>query len=206
MKTLTRVEARNLTLQRGARLLLGGLSFEARAGEAIAVTGDNGAGKTSLLRAIAGLIRPAGGEIGFFDAGGAMEPDGARREHVHLLGHQDGLTAGRTAREELLFATRWTGGSAAAAASGAERLGIERMLDLPVRHLSAGQRRRLSLVRLLAAPRALWLLDEPLTPLDGDSRAVFAEAMKAHLTGGGIIIAAIHDPLPISAREVAVAG
>ena len=204
MTALTRLEVDAVTLERGARRLLGGLSFTADAGEAIAVTGGNGSGKTSLLRAIAGFIRPVGGAIRFVGDGGVLDIDAARREHCHLIGHQDGLSVARTAREELVFSVRWAGGAAAAAIDGARRLGLERTLDLPVRHLSAGQRRRLALARVIAAPRALWLLDEPLTPLDSDSRAIFGEVMQKHLATGGIIVAAVHDPLPIAARNVAV--
>ena len=91
------------------------------------------------------------------------------------------------------------------AAEGAERMGLARVLDLPVRHLSAGQRRRLALVRLIAARRSVWLLDEPLTPLDADGRALMGGIMSDHLSTGGIIIAAVHDPLPIAARVVEVA-
>ena len=204
MTALDRLEVEALTLQRGARTLLGGLSFAAAAGEAVAISGVNGAGKTSLLRAIAGFTRPASGQIRFLGADGELDADATRRETCHLIGHADGLAAGRTVREELIFAVRWTGGEAAAAIDGARRLGLERVLDLPVRHLSAGQRRRVVLVRLIAAPRRLWLLDEPLTPLDAGSRSLFGEIMNAHLAGGGVIVAAVHDPLPISARVVAI--
>ena len=204
MTALDRLEVDALTLQRGARTLLGGLSFNAVAGEALAITGANGAGKTSLLRAIAGFTRPESGQIRFSQAGAELDADATRREQCHLVGHSDGLAIGRTVREEVIFAVRWTGGEAAAAIDGARRLGLERVLDLPVRHLSAGQRRRVVLVRLIAAPRRLWLLDEPLTPLDADSRALLGVVMSAHLADGGVIVAAVHDPLPIAARVVAI--
>ena len=204
MTALARLEVDAVTLQRGARLLLGGLSLTVSPGESIAVTGSNGAGKTSLLRAIAGFIRPLSGDVRFIGEHGAMDAGAARREHCHLIGHQDGLSVGRTAREELVFAVEWTGGDTAAAIDVARRLGLERALDLPVRHLSAGQRRRLVLARLIAAPRTLWLLDEPLTPLDGDSRVIFGEMMRAHTAAGGMIVAAVHDPLPITARTVTI--
>lgn len=204
MTALDRLAVEALTLQRGARTLLGGLTFSAAAGEAVAITGANGAGKTSLLRAVAGLVRPRSGQIRFIGPDGALDADAARRDQCHLIGHHDGLAVGRTVREELTFAVRWTGGDAAAAIDGARRLGLERVLDLPVRHLSAGQRRRVVLIRLIAAPRRLWLLDEPLTPLDAASRALFGEVMSAHLADGGIVVAAIHDPLPISARAVTI--
>jgi len=100
---------------------------------------------------------------------------------------------------------RWTGGDAASALAAAEKLGLMRVLDLAVRHLSAGQRRRLALARLIASPRPLWLLDEPLAPLDAQHRTLFGELMAGHLAGGGLVLAAVHDPLPIAARTVELA-
>ncbi len=161
----------NLALQRGGRLLFSGLSVELPAGSAAALVGRNGAGKTSLLRAIAGLVPLDAGVIRF----GSLDPVDARAEHVHLAGHQDGQKPARTAWEELAFGARWNGAGESAAREAAARLELTRLLDLEVRRLSAGQRRRLSLARLLAAPRALWLLDEPLSPLDADWRARFGE-------------------------------
>ncbi len=192
----------NLSLQRGERVLFAGLSARVEAGEAVALTGANGAGKTSLLRAVAGFIAPRAGTIAFE---GVADAEAARRTGIHLLGHQDGLKAGRTAREELVFAARWSGASGAAALAAAERLGLTRQLDLETRRLSAGQRRRLALARLIAAPRSLWLLDEPLAPLDQDGRALLGEIFAEHLARGGLILAAVHDPLPLAARTVEIA-
>ncbi|HEY5289635.1 MAG TPA: heme ABC exporter ATP-binding protein CcmA [Caulobacteraceae bacterium] len=189
----------NLSLERGARRLFSGLSARVAAGEALAVTGANGAGKTSLLRAVAGLLRPAAGTIVFEGAGEATE---ARRADCHLMGHEDGLKSARTAREELLFQALWCGASAHAALEAAARLGLERQLGLDVRRLSAGQRRRLALARLIAAPRVLWLLDEPLAPLDAAGRALMGEIMTEHVAAGGLILAAAHDPLPLPARTL----
>jgi heme exporter protein A len=200
------VSVSGLAVQRGDRPLFADLGFQVASGEAVALTGPNGAGKTSLLRAIAGFIRPAAGEITFRGPDGALEADAARRDDVHLVGHQDGLKGGRAAGDELVFQARWTGADEAAAAAAAERLGLARVLELAVRHLSAGQRRRLALARLIASPRALWLLDEPLAPLDAQHRALFGELMAAHLAGGGLVLAAVHDPLPIAARAVELGG
>ncbi|HZZ34716.1 MAG TPA: heme ABC exporter ATP-binding protein CcmA [Caulobacteraceae bacterium] len=195
-----------LALHRGDRVLFRELSLAAEAGQAVALTGANGAGKTSLLRAVAGFIRPLAGTIAFSGRGGPLEAEDARRTATHLIGHQDGLKSARSAREELLFQARWTGGTDAAALSAAERLGLNRLLDLEVRKLSAGQKRRLALARLIASPRPLWLLDEPMAPLDAAHRALFGEVMAAHLAGGGLIVAAVHDPLPIAARALEIAG
>lgn len=196
------LRVQNLSLRRGGRLLFEGLEFDLQAGQAAALVGRNGAGKTSLLRAIAGLVRPEAGEIGF----GGLDPAQALADHVHLAGHQDGQKPSRTAWEELSFFTRWSGGTPEAARLAAETLDLTRLLDLEVRRLSAGQRRRLSLARLLAAPRALWLLDEPLSPLDADWRERFGQVMAGHLAGGGLIVAAVHDPLPIPAKAVEIAA
>ena len=117
-----------------------------------------------------------------------------------MVGHHDGLKSNRTAREELLFQARWCGGGAAAALAAAERLAITRLLDLEVRVLSAGQRRRLALARLIGSPRPLWLLDEPLAPLDATHRERMGQIMAEHLAAGGLILAAVHDPLPIEVR------
>ena len=188
------VTVEKLAIRRGERLLFEGLDLTVRPGEAVALTGRNGAGKTSLLRAIAGLLRPAAGRVRF---------DGGEGD-LHLIGHQDGLKPGRTAWEELRFQALWTGGTEASARQAAGAFGLERLLALEVRRLSAGQRRRVALARLAASPRVLWLLDEPMAPLDAAHRAAFGEVMQRHLDGGGLIVAAVHDLLPIPARAVEI--
>lgn len=190
----------DLAIRRGERRLFGGLSLTLRAGEAVALVGRNGSGKTSLLRAVAGLVRPEAGRIGF----GAVDARDARAEGVHLLGHQDGLKPARTAAEELAFWSRWMGGTEALAQAAVERLALAPLLELEVRRLSAGQRRRLAIARLLAAPRPLWLLDEPMSPLDAEWRSRFADLIEEHLAGGGLILAAVHDPLPGADRAVEI--
>jgi len=201
---IRRLSLENVTLTRGGRQLFGHLTLCLHAGEAVALTGVNGAGKTSLLRAVAGLLRLEAGNIAFHGAVGALDVDEARAKGLHLLGHQDGLKTNRTAREELSFWSRWTG----AAEDGIERavaaLALEPLLNLEVRKLSAGQRRRVALARLIAAPRPLWLLDEPMAPLDEQSRERFGVLISEHLKTGGLILAAVHDPLPGRARTVQI--
>jgi heme exporter protein A len=193
----------DLSLTRGERTLFAGLSFSIAAGEAVALTGANGAGKTSLLRAVAGFLRPEAGEIAFRDGDDQpIEAELARAHEVHLLGHLDGLKGQRTAREELMFQSQWLGRSHHGIDHAVEALGLKPLLDLEVRKLSAGQRRRLAMARLVGSPRALWLLDEPLSPLDAKWREAVGAMMARHLEGGGLILAAVHDPLPIPTRAL----
>jgi len=191
---------RNLSVRRGGRLLFEGLDLELAPGEACALTGPNGSGKTSLLRAVAGLVRPEAGVIAFEGA----EPDAARGAGLHFIGHLDGLKPARTALEELAFWTRWGGGAETDVRAAAQALELVPLLDLEIRRLSAGQRRRLALARLIAAPRPLWLLDEPLSPLDARWRGRFAEIMADHLRRKGLILAAVHDPLPGATRSLEI--
>lgn len=190
----------NLALTRGDRLLFEGFNAKVGAGEALALTGANGAGKTSILRCVAGFIRPHEGAVVFDGA----EADEARSAAMHFLGHQDGLKGARLAREELAFQVRWTGGSQMDIERAVETLELGPLMELEVRKLSAGQRRRLALGRLVASARPLWLLDEPMAPLDTRRREVFGALMADHLRRGGMIVAAVHDPLPVAARTAEV--
>ncbi|HZW16062.1 MAG TPA: heme ABC exporter ATP-binding protein CcmA [Brevundimonas sp.] len=187
-----------LTLSRGERVLFRDLYLSLAPGEAVALTGANGAGKTSLLRAIAGFLRPDAGTIAFTGADNAE----ARRRHLHWLGHLDGLKGARRARDELAFQAGWLGADRLATDAAVDVLALEPLLDLEVRQLSAGQRRRLAFARLIAAPRPIWLLDEPFAPLDVRWRAALGVLMQAHLDKGGAILAAVHDPLPVASRAV----
>ena len=191
----------DLSLSRGGRRLFSGLHLRLEAGQACALTGPNGSGKTSLLRAVAGLGEVDSGQIEF----GGTDPGTARASGLHLLGHLDGLKASRTAGEELDFWTRWQGGGPEAMEAAVLRLDLLRLLDLEVRRLSAGQRRRLALARLLSSPRPLWLLDEPLSPLDAHWRGQVLDIMAGHLAGGGLILAAVHDPLPVATVVLEIA-
>ena len=186
-------------LVRGGRRLFAPISLRLERGEALVIAGPNGAGKTSLLRAIAGLLRPASGLIAF---DGWDELEEARAEILHWHGWHDGLKTTRLARDELAFWARWSGGSPTHVDRAADALQLHPLLDAEVRRLSAGQRRRLALARLLCPPRPLWLLDEPMAPLDAHMRERFGAVMAEHLAGGGAILAAAHDPLPVPHRTL----
>lgn len=186
-----RLSAHDLGCVRGGREVFEGLNFAVVAGEALAVTGRNGAGKTTLLRVIAGLLEPAGGGLEL--TGGA--PDASLAEQAHYLGHRDALKPALSVRENLEFWYAFLGGRAAPAASALEAVGLDGLAELPAAYLSAGQRRRLAIARLIAAPRPIWLLDEPTAALDAASQQRLGELMRDHLGGGGIIVAATHGPL-----------
>jgi heme exporter protein A len=193
----------DLRCVRGEREVFAGLHLEAQAGEALAVTGRNGAGKTSLLRLIAGLLLPADGAIAI--EGGEAELTVA--EQAHYLGHRDALKPALSVAENLAFWTDFLGGSPGRAlADCLAAVGLGHAIDLPAATLSAGQRRRLSLARLLAVSRPLWLLDEPTAALDVTGQAMFAELMREHLRSGGLIVAATHGPLGIESRELRIGG
>ena len=199
---ISAVEVEDLRVERGGRTLFDGLSFRVEAGEALAVVGPNGAGKTSLLRCLAGLLRPTAGTIRVLGPSGPLEPAEARTRGLHWLGSHDGLKGHRRASDELAFWSRWSGAEPDESALGA--LGLHAQRRVEVRRLSSGQRRRLALARLLAAPRPLWLLDEPLAPLDAEWRDRTGALMRDRLASGGLIVAAVHDPLPLPARTLAL--
>lgn len=180
-----RVEA--LSLSRGGRVLFEHLSFAAAASDYVEVQGSNGSGKTSLLRALAGLLRPRGGRIQF-DA--VEEPALA----LHYVGHANALKREATAREHLHY---WAGlfGGALNEARAVQTLDLGHVLSLPVRVLSQGQARRLALARLVIAPRPIWLLDEPAAALDDSGKAALNQLIAAQRESGGIVVAAVHEAL-----------
>jgi heme exporter protein A len=195
---MLRLSGSGLSCIRGSRSIFDNVNLELSAGEALALVGPNGSGKSSLLRLIAGLLRPAVGRIEL--TGGASEQTPA--EQAHYLAHLDALKPSLTVAENLAFWVSYLGGDVAAVSGALASIGLGALSDLPAAYLSAGQRRRLSLARLIAVPRPLWLLDEPTSALDAAGQERLADLMQGHLAGGGLIVAATHGPLGIEAREL----
>ncbi|PYF02126.1 heme exporter protein A [Rhodopseudomonas faecalis] len=197
-----RLAGQGLRCVRGGREVFAALDFSAESGEAVAVVGPNGAGKTSLLRLIAGLLQPAAGTITLHGGDDEM----SLAEQAHYLGHRDALKPALSVAENLDFWQRFLGGEPADAAESLSAVGLAHIAHLPAAYLSAGQRRRLSIARLIAVRRPLWLLDEPTSALDTAGQQMFARVVAGHLAGGGLVIAATHLPLGIDTRELRIRG
>jgi heme exporter protein A len=197
-----RLSASDLACRRGGRDVFAGVSFAVASGESLTIRGRNGAGKSSLLRVVVGLVRIAAGTLAL--EGG--DPDLTIGEQAHYLGHQDALKLSLSVGENLRFWSAYLG-TAVDPAVPLAAVGLDALADLPAAYLSAGQRRRLSIARLLAVKRPIWLLDEPTSTLDAAAQVRLAEIMQAHLAGGGIIVAATHAALGLDgARELTLDG
>jgi heme exporter protein A len=195
-----RLSGREVSCVRGGREVFSRLSFEANSGDALAVVGPNGSGKTSLLRLIAGVLAPAGGSIAL--EGGEAEL--TLPEQSHYLGHRDALKPALSVAENLSFWRDFLGGATSDAAESLSTVELDHAAQLPAAFLSAGQRRRLSIARLLTVRRPVWLLDEPTNALDASGQKMFAGLMADHLSRGGLIIAATHTPLGVPTRTLRI--
>ena len=198
-----RLIARNLCIARGGRRLAADVSFALEAGGALVLLGANGSGKTSLLRAIAGLLPLEGGSATLEDADDLSIADVA-----HYFGHDNALKTRLTPQENLSFWADMLGGDSSpdAIATALTRVGLPHVADLSVGVLSAGQKRRVALCRLLVAPRPLWLLDEPTTALDSAATALLAKLLAAHRQAGGMVIAATHADLALPGAPTLTLG
>ncbi|WP_120076848.1 heme ABC exporter ATP-binding protein CcmA [Aurantiacibacter odishensis] len=181
-----RLAARDLACRRGERLLFRGLSLELVGGQALHVTGSNGTGKSSLIRILAGLLRPYSGEVERRGSTGLLDQTMALDEHLPL---------GRA----LAF---WAGLDGATPVTVLARLGLAELLDVPVRYLSTGQRKRAALARLLGQDAQVWLLDEPLNGLDRDAVALVEALIAEHIAGGGLALVASHQPIAVPGMGV----
>ncbi len=180
---------------RGGRQVFAGLSFALAPGEVLVLRGPNGSGKSSLLRLLAGFLAPAAGWLAW--AGTAIGDDlAAHRARLHYVGHLDAVKSLLTVRENLAFAAALGGG-----AGGLEvALGgfdLAPLAEVPARYLSAGQKRRLALARLLAGARPLWLLDEPGVGLDAANRTRLEQALATHRAAGGLAVLATHGDVAV---------
>jgi len=186
-----RLSASDLACRRGGREVFAGVGFSVAAGEALVISGRNGSGKSSLLRMVVGLLRVAAGRIAL--QGG--DPQLTVGEQAHYLGHQDALKPSLSVGENLRFWGGFLAGAALDVAAPLAAVGLDTLADLPAAYLSAGQRRRLSLARLIAVKRPIWLLDEPASSLDAAGQSRLSELMRRHLAEGGLILAAAHGAI-----------
>jgi len=191
-----------LHLWRGDRHVLRGVTFDVAPGQCALLTGRNGAGKTTLLRAIAGLLDPEEGQVSWRGAPARGSRDAFHAELAYL-GHEPALKGDLTGRENLRYSVGIRRGVTEAEIEAAlAKTGAAAFRDRLVRMLSAGQRRRIALAGVLLAKATLWLLDEPTTNLDADGQQLVAELAAEHLARGGIIVTAVHHPLPLPAERV----
>jgi heme exporter protein A len=177
-----RLTAEGLVLERNGRALVDGLDVTLGPGDGLVAAGANGAGKTTLLRALAGLLRPASGRV-------RVEPEAGA---LAFLGHADGLKPSETPRQALRFWARLDGRPPEDADAALDAVGALAFSDRETLRLSAGQKRRAALARVVLSDRPIWLLDEPAAPLDAAGRARLAELAAAPRARGGVVVAATH--------------
>lgn len=197
---ISAVQAENLICQRGGNTVLSGISFEVWRGDALLLTGPNGSGKTTLLRTLAGFLAIGGGTLRYPGAEKAVNAIGYYQEHLHFVGHLNGVKTRMTALENLLFWQRFysIAENLNAAENALDAFGLADLADVPAAYLSAGQGRRLALARIAAVQRPLWLLDEPASSLDAASTARLEDAINRHLAAGGLAVISTHLDLAIA--------
>ncbi len=194
----------NLTCRRGLRTIFADLSFSLEGGKGLLLKGANGSGKTTLLRMLAGFIEPADGEVRL--EGGDEELELA--EQCHYVGHHNGIKHSFTVRENLEFLAAYLGdeGAMQRYAEALEIFNLNGLEDIPASIMSAGQKRRLGLARLVLVKRPVWFLDEPSVSLDVQSVEILAGVVTRHIEQGGLAIAATHVPLGLDVKDELVMG
>lgn len=185
-----------LVSERGERLVFEGISFAVEDGQLLTITGPNGAGKSTLLRIIAGFLPATDGEIRVDPA-----PDAPRGTLMHYLGHRDGLKSAMSVRENIDFWRATAGSSGLSPIEALDRVRLGHLIDLPAAYLSAGQKRRVAIARLVAVYRPIWLLDEPTAALDTQSEQELGSIIREHIEAGGMALAATHLKLPVEATR-----
>jgi len=202
-----RLRVEGLCAKRGEDLIFHDISFVLAAGEALIVTGPNGSGKSTLLRVLAGLLTPESGSVRLDDTSADI---GHPRELCHYLGHRNAMKHELTVEENLSFWKSFMGDSPGGSGIGIEEateaLGLAGISHLPFGYLSAGQQRRMAMAKLQVAYRPVWILDEPTAALDAAADRIFAGLVERHLSAGGIVVAATHQPLGVTARELRMVG
>ncbi len=195
----------NLNLTRAGQEIVSDISFELSASEALIVTGENGSGKSTTLRGVAGLLPINSGSVKLLDETG-KQFEGETREYCHYLGHQNGMKPALTVRENLDFWQKFCGEPDLTIEEALDEVDLAHTIDLPFSYLSAGMKRRVSIARLLVSDRPIWILDEPTAGLDAQSVKMFTNLCKAFCDGGGILIAATHLPLGIETEKTLEIG
>ncbi|MFC4626351.1 heme ABC exporter ATP-binding protein CcmA [Daeguia caeni] len=192
-----RLEAENLAGERGGETVFAGLDFTLSSGEALVITGPNGSGKSTLLRIIAGLLPAESGRIALSHEGSPLPV----RAACHYLGHQNAMKPALSVRENLAFWQKFHGAPLLDIDAALDVVNLPGIDHLPFGYLSTGQKRRVSIAKLLVSHRPLWIVDEPTAGLDRASEERFAQMMRDHLRDGGMIIAATHIPLGLEAMK-----
>jgi len=195
----------NLQLTRASQEIVTGISFELKAGEALIVTGENGSGKSTTLRGIAGLLPLTDGSVTLLDETG-KQFEGETREYCHYLGHQNAMKPALTVRENLDFWQKFCGEPDLSIEEALDEVDLSHTIDLPFSYLSAGMKRRISIAKLLVSDRPIWIVDEPTAGLDAHSVKMFTGLCHAFCGEGGILIAATHLPLGIETEKTLEIG
>lgn len=195
----------NLGISRATQEIVSGISFELNAGDALIVTGENGSGKSTTLRGIAGLLPLSQGYVRLLDETG-KQFEGETREYCHYLGHQNSMKPALTVSENLDFWQKFCGDPDLTIEEALEEVDLAHTIDLPFSYLSAGMKRRVSIARLLVSDRPIWIVDEPTAGLDAHSVKIFTGLCKTFCEGGGILIAATHLPLGIETEKTLEIG